>query len=83
MVKKLPVYGMYRDVPPDVTYPSGWRQRGYKIAEGQEPIARLIYLLDAKTVNLPLYSLGQVVALRGKQAKRRRQAYISALHGYD
>lgn len=76
-------YYQYRDVPLDVTYPSAWRMRGYKVREGSLPVARLITHFDNILSNLPLYSLSQTQRIPGIKAKRRRQAFISALYGEE
>lgn len=77
------IYLEYRDVPFDITYPSAWRQRGYKVREGEVPIAYLKDQLSKPGELLPLYGQSQTVRLRGQSAKRRRQAYISALYGEE
>lgn len=81
--EELPVYGEYKNVPNDMTYPSAWRQRGYCVKSGEHPIARLKYHLGGEPFDLPLYGLSQTYKLRGKKARRRRQAYIAALYGED
>lgn len=79
----LPEYGEYKEVPPDISYPSAWRQRGYVVRDGEKPIARLKFHLGDKFFDWPLYGLSQCKRLKGKKARRRRQAYISALYGED
>lgn len=79
----MQIYYKYRDVPFDITYPSAWRMRGYRVKDGSVPIARLITHFDDIKSNLPLYGLSQTKRLMGSKARRRRQAYISALYGEE
>lgn len=79
----LPIYVSYKDVPFYMTYPSAWRQRGYAIIEGEEPIARLRSQLGSGAKYLPLYALVQCRRLRGQAARRRRLIFLAAFHGED
>lgn len=69
------------DLPPNVATKSMWKQRGYAIIDGEEPVAHVRRNpLGAKKTRFKtgVYDLMQCRKIQGRKAETRRQAYLSA-----